>query len=308
MANNNLLFTYNCPSGNNNHLCQLVLSPTGQVIEQRQLKIDQTINPGTITQSLDQFNWLTIVGNANSFVGDRAEIEDFILQFSLDELSNDCTSWESFRDLSPNSINLEFTPLDLNAANFTLEKIENTSAEIDTFPYALTDWCQESLPPNLTKQDTTLACGEDWLVHLPENGFNWSDGSTQNPRLLNASGTYHARKVDCEDPVELEFILNREDCGCPVFLPNAFSPNHDGINDELIFYTQCQLEGVTLRVFNRFGAQVFYSDQKELYWNGKLQQQDAPAGVYVVMIQYEWINQDGMLQEQGLYQDVILIR
>ena len=308
LANNNLLFTYNCPSENNNSLCQLILSPTGQVIEQRKLIIDQTINPGIITQSLDRFNWLTIAGNANSFVGNRAEIEDFILQFSLDELSNDCVTWENFRELNPNSINLEFNPLNLNAANFTLEKIENTSTEIDTFQYDLTDLCKESLAPSITRQDTTLACGEDWLVHLPENGFKWSDGSTQNPRLLNEPGTYNARKVDCDDPVELEFILNREDCGCPVFLPNAFSPNNDEINDQLVFYSSCQLEGLTLRVFNRFGSEVFYSDQKDQYWDGKHQQQDAPTGIYVVIVQYKWINQDGMVQDQRFYQDVTLIR
>ena len=74
-----------------------------------------------------------------------------------------------------------------------------------------------------------------------------------------------------------------------VFIPNTFSPNGDGAND--IFYPRGR--GIfmirSLRIFNRWGQEVFVADNfapndASKGWNGTFKGQTAPADVYVYMI------------------------
>lgn len=309
LANGILLFTYNCPSGTDNKLCQLILSPDhGQIMAQRQLVISQTINSGLIRQTIDDLNVITIAGNANSFVPERAEIMDFLMQFSLDELTGNCMRWENFQRTTVSTINLDSDTVEIIAEDFDLKMTERIPAAIDTFFYPLTELCGESFEPDLLSRDTFLPCGEDWLVRLPDPGFFWLDGFTDNPRLIEMPGTYKAKNDDCQNPVEIEYKLKKQDCGCPVFLPNAFSPNNDGINDTLVFYSECSLDNIQISVFDRFGGRIFFSETIGQFWDGRYQQQDVQVGVYVVLIQYQWTNLKGDQQRGQLAQDVILLR
>jgi len=43
-------------------------------------------------------------------------------------------------------------------------------------------------------------------------------------------------------------------CNCKVFLPNAFSPNDDGINDIFLPQTPCEMGQYELLIANRWGA------------------------------------------------------
>ncbi len=84
----------------------------------------------------------------------------------------------------------------------------------------------------------------------------------------------------------LELVLPRRNC--PVFLPNAFSPNRDGRND--LFYPQATggLDAQVARflIFDRWGGLAFacydlpFGDPAAA-WDGQRQGKDAPAGIYV---------------------------
>ncbi|NUM50644.1 MAG: gliding motility-associated C-terminal domain-containing protein, partial [Flavobacteriales bacterium] len=65
-----------------------------------------------------------------------------------------------------------------------------------------------------------------------------------------------------------------------VNLPNAFSPNGDGENDLFRVLGADSVAEMELRVFNRWGQQVFYTKQKEQGWDGTFKGQPAPTGVY----------------------------
>jgi gliding motility-associated-like protein len=69
-----------------------------------------------------------------------------------------------------------------------------------------------------------------------------------------------------------------------VIVPNAFSPNHDGINDkwqlpELISYPNAEVF-----VFNRYGQIVFHSVNYKKPWNGSLNGSPLPFGTYYYLI------------------------
>lgn len=77
-------------------------------------------------------------------------------------------------------------------------------------------------------------------------------------------------------------------CACQYYIPNAFSPNQDGFNDVFIpfFSSGCAVNSYKLKIFNRWGALVFESDNPQNGWNGKASGEDAPQGVYMYTITY----------------------
>ncbi|MBS1932669.1 MAG: gliding motility-associated C-terminal domain-containing protein [Bacteroidetes bacterium] len=69
-----------------------------------------------------------------------------------------------------------------------------------------------------------------------------------------------------------------------ITIPNAFSPNGDGINDvwnikNLITYPEAEIE-----VFNRYGQPVFHSSGYNKPWDGTLNGKSVPSGTYYYII------------------------
>ena len=70
-----------------------------------------------------------------------------------------------------------------------------------------------------------------------------------------------------------------------VFIPNAFTPNNDNINDRFYIIGKGVKTVIFLRVYNRWGNLVFektYFDanNRTLGWDGKINGQDATPGLY----------------------------
>jgi gliding motility-associated-like protein len=68
-----------------------------------------------------------------------------------------------------------------------------------------------------------------------------------------------------------------------IFVPDAFSPNGDAINDELRISIP-NLKDYNLIIVNRWGTKVFESANIFLNWDGKKQNQDMPVGIYYYII------------------------
>lgn len=67
-------------------------------------------------------------------------------------------------------------------------------------------------------------------------------------------------------------------------IPNAFSPNNDGINDTWNILYLDSYPGCTIEVFDRFGRRMFYSQGYDKPWNGTLNGKEIPIGVYYYII------------------------
>ncbi len=71
-----------------------------------------------------------------------------------------------------------------------------------------------------------------------------------------------------------------------VSVPNAFTPNKDGLNDVLyILSNSDEVEVVTFEVFNRWGVSMFKTEDsrvndKNFGWNGTFKEEEAPADYY----------------------------
>lgn len=69
-------------------------------------------------------------------------------------------------------------------------------------------------------------------------------------------------------------------CGSCLYVPNAFTPNGDGINDTFRVYTACQYTYFNIRVFDRWGEKVFESGDISVGWDGKYRGVACPPGTY----------------------------
>jgi gliding motility-associated-like protein len=74
---------------------------------------------------------------------------------------------------------------------------------------------------------------------------------------------------------------------CTLALPDAFTPNADGLNDEWkpLINTDCDadIDNYLLRIFNRWGEVVFTSHDKNETWKGM----NNEIGTYVYYLQYD---------------------
>ncbi|MEO6830669.1 MAG: gliding motility-associated C-terminal domain-containing protein, partial [Chitinophagaceae bacterium] len=113
------------------------------------------------------------------------------------------------------------------------------------------------------------------------------------------------RNGDCTD--SCSYALTVVDIPNDLWLPNAFTPNGDSRNDVFHVITDNpNIRIIGLIIYNRWGQQVFVSNQNTQGWNGKLHNQDAEAGTYFWQLQYKVLgNKDKLYFKKG---DVLLVR
>jgi gliding motility-associated-like protein len=71
----------------------------------------------------------------------------------------------------------------------------------------------------------------------------------------------------------------------PITVPNAFTPNNDGINDTWeIKYLASSYPNCTVEVFNRYSERVYFSKGYATAWNGRYNGVDLPFGTYYYII------------------------
>ncbi|HXB11274.1 MAG TPA: gliding motility-associated C-terminal domain-containing protein, partial [Bacteroidia bacterium] len=79
-------------------------------------------------------------------------------------------------------------------------------------------------------------------------------------------------------------ILVQELCG-DVFVPDAFSPNGDGVNDLFKVCGNC-INKLTLQIFDRWGNKIFETTDPLSGWNGSVQGSEMNTGTYLYQANY----------------------
>ncbi|MEM6630535.1 MAG: gliding motility-associated C-terminal domain-containing protein [Bacteroidota bacterium] len=152
-----------------------------------------------------------------------------------------------------------------------------------------TIFIREAIAADVQLTDTSLCLGDSLVlaIDLAQLPFQWEDGFTEAIRSVTQSGIYTAYvQGDClSAPYSWE--VQFEDCSCKPFLPNAFSPNNDGINDIFFPELSCPLEFYELTVFNRWGEIIFQSPDLQRGWQGQNGSWQAPETVYFYQIHFK---------------------
>ena len=99
-----------------------------------------------------------------------------------------------------------------------------------------------------------------------------------------------------------------EDCSCTPFVPDAFTPNNDGINDTFQAYSNCLSGNYELRIFDRWGNLLFTSNDINEGWDGIFNGQKMSIGIYIYQVTFEATNNGGELIRKVRSGDFTLIR
>ncbi len=135
----------------------------------------------------------------------------------------------------------------------------------------------------------------------------WGDGEVgKAEREGLTTGSYAVEVTDvngCRDSAM--FVLMNEEAGCDryVYVPTAFSPNGDGLNDELRLIHQ-GVKSVRWMIFNRWGNKVYETEDVNGGWDGRYRGEEQPMGVYAYVLEVEYVDGSG----ETLSGDVTLIR
>ncbi len=164
--------------------------------------------------------------------------------------------------------------------------------------------------PFFLQNDTTICYDSTLFLAVPPGltNWQWSDGSQDAFLDITAPGIYSlSGKVgQCmfSDSIQVNFYTCNT---CPYYAPNAFSPNDDGWNDTWQVFLSCAWVRFRLEVFDRWGNQVFVANDPEQAWNGKMQGQAVPPGVYVWRLEWtgELFGQPDTYRQNG---DVTVVR
>ncbi|MEO6541918.1 MAG: gliding motility-associated C-terminal domain-containing protein [Ferruginibacter sp.] len=86
---------------------------------------------------------------------------------------------------------------------------------------------------------------------------------------------------------------------CYIAVPNAFTPNNDGLNDYLYPLNAYKATDLLFRVYNRAGQMVFETRDWTRRWDGRFKGQHADAGTYVWILVYTNIDTGKKIQQKG---------
>jgi gliding motility-associated-like protein len=151
-------------------------------------------------------------------------------------------------------------------------------------------------------KDTSVCVGNQLVLNArngTSNAYTWENGLIYADRTIAEAGHYQVTVMnDCSiDHKEFEVRFNN--CLCEVFIPTAFSPNNDGLNDSFQPITRCYVKQYIFRVFNRFGQVVFTSADPKQSWNGFMGPYPQAPGVYIWTLQYIDPNTKKTISDKG---------
>ncbi|MEI6765952.1 MAG: PKD domain-containing protein [Bacteroidota bacterium] len=118
--------------------------------------------------------------------------------------------------------------------------------------------------------------------------WNFGDavtGTDQNPiHAYDYAGTYDVIQIvstpnGCSDTA-YGTINVAED----ILLPNVFTPNGDGVNDQFEIIAR-GFTDYNLLIYNRWGKKVWENTNPAVFWNGKVGKEDAADGVYYYVLE-----------------------
>lgn len=170
--------------------------------------------------------------------------------------------------------------------------------------------CSSDLLLNDTLIEAHLDCGETFSFEtpFPEATFQWNDGYEAASRTFDQPGQYLLELERCGDMGQIEFAITASDCPCEWYLPNVFSPNFDGVNDVFQAFSDCPVLSYRLVVFDRWGNQLFQSQDPEFGWDGTARNERLPAGAYTYFLEYAWEPYPGGLRREITGGSVALLR
>ncbi|MBL7766962.1 MAG: gliding motility-associated C-terminal domain-containing protein, partial [Chitinophagaceae bacterium] len=174
---------------------------------------------------------------------------------------------------------------------------------------------QNILNVTISKQDLScFGAGIEGWAQANVNGgtppftFLWSTEPAQyTDRAVNLGfGYYFLEVTDVNGCQEKDSVyIEPGPCCEEVFIPNAFTPNGDGNNDEFKVTTSAGIELLKFAIYDRWGNRVWSTNNFRSGWDGTYRNENEHMNTFYWIFQYRCLT-DGMIYiKKG---DVILVR
>ena len=152
------------------------------------------------------------------------------------------------------------------------------------------------LPVLIMGPDLTIDPGASTTLNVTVTGnivsYQWkpsiglNDSTIKDPVASPSFTTVYTLDVTDENKCETSGSIKITVSGgtSKILVPNAFSPNGDGINDTWIITNLSAYPGATVDVFNRYGQLVFHSENNNNAWDGTFNGKPLPMATYYYII------------------------
>jgi gliding motility-associated-like protein len=134
--------------------------------------------------------------------------------------------------------------------------------------------------------------------------YEWSTGESSQVVQISQPGWYYVtvQNERCCLKVDSALVIYFD-----VIVPNAFRPG--GVNSVFRAYASSldAINNFAMYIFNRWGQQIFLTNDISQGWDGKIDGVDAPGDVYVWLVNYD-VERSGKTVKIAYKGNVILLR
>jgi gliding motility-associated-like protein len=118
--------------------------------------------------------------------------------------------------------------------------------------------------------------------------YLWNNNDTTSTITVDKAGLYWLQVTDDNGCVGKKFVtVSLKECSL-FYIPNAFTPNHDGLNDIFKPVISGNLVHYSFAVYNRYGQKVFESTNLSQGWDGSFYNRKNLIGVFVWTCSYQF--------------------
>ncbi|MGN6801162.1 MAG: gliding motility-associated C-terminal domain-containing protein [Ginsengibacter sp.] len=237
----------------------------------------------------------------------KANCTDQPVKFTLIYKKIDSVKWD-FGDKLSNSLNYSssYAPSHLfsSPGSFIVRAIVYNRCIIDTISSQVVMISAKSVKIPSSIRDTLICSGDELALNVSSplaNGYKWENGSVAPMRTISKDGIYSISiSNDCSVDRK-SFKVTSKVCPCNFSIPNAFTPNMDGLNEiyRPVFDCHPSPEAYQFRIYNRFGQIVFESNKPNLGWDGTQNHLPSSTGVYVWTLRYKRPGIKGTITKKG---------
>lgn len=152
------------------------------------------------------------------------------------------------------------------------------------------------LPGLIMGPDATIAPGASTTLDVSVTGniviYQWkpstglNDPTIKDPVASPSVTTVYTLNITDDKNCEASGSMTVTVSGgtSKILVPNAFSPNGDGVNDTWVIANLSVYPGATVDVYNRYGQLVFHSENNSKTWDGTLNGKSLPMATYYYII------------------------
>lgn len=147
-------------------------------------------------------------------------------------------------------------------------------------------------PLLLLGNDTTICMNTDIVLGTGEDyaAYDWNNGETTALISTKDSGLYRlivTDKYGCQGADSLRISIDPEALPNELFVPNAFTPNYDDLNDLFPYSIDVLQPEYMIMIFNRWGEKVFDSRTSDnVNWDGTYKGERVNQEAFIYYMQY----------------------